>query len=983
MRRSAREAVVGAAAALLVFGAVPGVLVGLVGLPVPHRWTAHAVVSWHGLFDLLAVASWCAWAGCAWPILRSVASRVRSGDVAPTARFSDRIAVRITLGVLVLASCFGLGASVAGASVAGASVAGASVAGASVGGASAAARATAAAPPTSPPAPSSRGAATPGTEQVEAVGIRGSTKTASWVMRPGDTLASLAATHYGAVSDWPAIAAANLGRLMDDGTRFVDPAVIAPGWTLVLPALDADTRSDTGLERAAGAGPAPGTPVDGSATAALLPSGGSVLPLAELAASGISALVAGLLARRARQLRRLRAFLREEGEESALPDAREADLGALLAPFEQVPLVDMVEVAARDLGDVLATLAPTPGAVLWLRAGRDGVEVRFSTPVPERVRGWRRTGHATWLLPATVDLAERAHASPRAEPWCALLLPIGDDDRGTWLLPVGAGSRVAVVGPRAADLVRTMRAAVTTWSWHEEVVVTEDVDEVTDALGRAARSSTGVRAVGPQVLFVGDPKALSARARGACAVLSAGVTDAETVVFVDDRAASAHPLGLTVRPPLLDASLKGAVDALTGPSNGDLAADRRDGQHGRGEPPSGGPAPASPARSLVHRGTALATVRVADDGPGTGTTTHLSPTSSSGTARGGASTAASRGSASEVQSRGRAEVQSRGRAEVQSRGRAEVQSRGRAEVRLLATVPGIVGLQGELPAKRARRALELIAYLAVQTPDPVTGDRLRTRVLGSADADAAAKTLFNTVGAARRALGVAPDGEPLLPPASRSGHYRLSPLVTVDALRACALVHEGLACRDATGSVARLREALELVKGEPLGGVLTGYAWWRAEGHERRVADAVVDGACALVGAALDSGDVDLARWALVQARKVEPYSESLARAAMRVAAAGGDVRRLHAEWLECQRKMDELDPGGVPSERTERLYATLRTQLAGSSNGTSTSTSSGTSSGTGTGSGSGTGKESPGQASFAAIEAAPLRSVPSAPSTV
>jgi DNA-binding SARP family transcriptional activator len=284
-------------------------------------------------------------------------------------------------------------------------------------------------------------------------------------------------------------------------------------------------------------------------------------------------------------------------------------------------------------------------------------------------------------------------------------------------------------------------------------------------------------------------------------------------------------------------------------------------------------------------------------------------------------------------------------------------------VRLLATVPGIVGLQGELPTKRARRALELIAYLAMQMPNPVTGDRLRTRVLGSADADAAAKTLFNTVGAARRALGVAPNGEPLLPPASRSGHYRLSPLVTVDALRACALVHEGLECHDPTESVARLREALELVKGEPFGGVLTGYAWWQAEGHERRVADSVVDGACALVDAALDSGDLDLARWALAQARKVEPYSESLTRAAMRVAAASGDVRRLHTEWQECQRTMDELDPGGVPSERTERLYALLRSQL----NGTV----------------AGTGRENRGQASFAAIEAAPLSSVPSAPSTV
>ena len=894
MRRSAREAIVGIAAALVVFGAVPAVLVGFVGLPVPHRWAYHAVVSWHGLFDLLAVASWCAWAGCAWPILRSVASRVRSGDVAPTARFSDRIAARIALGVLVLSSLFGLGASVAGASVAGAATA------------RSAAAATA-------PAPSST--ASPRAARVDTADARSPMKAASCVVRPGDTLASLAAMHYGAASDWPAIAAANLGRLMHDGTCFVDPAVIAPGWSFLLPTLDADPTLDAGVVRATGAvratdvvratgtGPASRTPAGGT-PATLLPSGSSVLPLAELAASGISALVAGLLARRARQLRRLRAFLREAGEESALPDAHEADLGALLAPFGRVPLVDMVEVAARDLGDVLATLAPTPGAVQWLRAGRDGVEVRFAEPVPAGVRGWRRTGQATWLLPATDGVAARQHASARGEPWCALLLPLGDDDRGTWLLPVGSGSSVAVVGPRAADLVRAMRAAVTTWSWHEGIVVTEDAGEVTDALGRSARSSTGIEAAGPQVLFVGDPKALPASARRACAVLTAGAADAETVVFVDDRAASAHPLGLTVRPPLLDASWKGAVDALTDPT-GDMAADRRAGQPGRGGSPPGGPPPAGPPRPLVHRGTARAAIRVADDGT-TGTTAHPSPTSDAGTAR----AAPSRGSAPGVQ------------------------TRGRAEVRLLATVPGIVGLQGELPAKRARRALELIAYLAMQMPDPVTGDRLRTRVLGSADADAAAKTLFNTVGAARRALGVAPDGEPLLPPASRSGQYRLSPLVTVDASRACALVHEGLASRDPGESIARLREALELVKGEPFGGVLTGYAWWQAEGHERRVADALVDGACALVGAALGSGEVDLARWALAQARKVEPYSESLARAAMRVAAAGGDVRRLHAEWQGCLRMMDELDPGGVPSERTERLYASLRSQLAGTGSG-------------------------------------------------
>jgi len=108
---------------------------------------------------------------------------------------------------------------------------------------------------------------------------------------------------------------------------------------------------------------------------------------------------------------------------------------------------------------------------------------------------------------------------------------------------------------------------------------------------------------------------------------------------------------------------------------------------------------------------------------------------------------------------------------------------GPVEVRLLTPVPRIDGLGGTLDPKRARRATELVAYLALHQPDPVTSDRLRTRVLGSADADAAQKTLFNTAGAARRALGRGPDGEPLLPPASRTGQYRLDPAVTVDVER--------------------------------------------------------------------------------------------------------------------------------------------------------------------------------------------------------
>ncbi|HLW45089.1 MAG TPA: bacterial transcriptional activator domain-containing protein [Acidimicrobiales bacterium] len=755
-RRALRDAVVGVAAALLVFGAVPGVLVAFVGVPLPHHWSEHVVVSLHGLFDLLAVVSWGAWATCAWPILRSVASRVRSGDVVTTARLSDRIAVRIAIGVLALSSFLGIGVSTAGATTAG-------VAGAS-----------------------------------------------AHVTAPAPLTTTLRIPTYGNV----------------------------------LTSEEAVTRSGTGSS-------SPGE---------------SHLVLAELAAAGISALVAGLLARRARQLRRLRAFLREEGEASSAPTEQEADLGVLVAPFEELPLVELIEVAARHLADATATLRPVPGAVQWLRAGTDGVEVHFDEPVPAELPGWRRCGAAKWLFPAGADVAALRPALEHREPWCTALLPLGDDERGTWLLPAIAGSSVAVVGPRAADLALAMRAAVSSWSWHEGLVVTEDATRAIEATAHADA----------QVLFVGDPSALPAETRRACAVLAPRqVDDAEVTVFVDSRAASAHPLGLCVRPPLLGSWWKPALDALVEPAAGGRSSTSQLASTDSAD--SADSANRGPSRPLVHRHSAPATVRIPESG-------------------------------------------------LSADGRA----RGRAEVRLLATLPGIAGLQGELPPKRARRAVELIAYLAMHAPDPVTGDRLRTRVLGSADADAAAKTLFNTVGAARRALGSGPDGEPLLPPASRTGHYRLSPLVTVDALRACALLRDGLGSRDAAESVTRLRDGLELVKGEPLGGVLTGYAWWRAEGHERRVADAVVDGACALVRAALASGEIDLARWALDQARKVEPYSEALTRAAMRVAAATGDARRLHAEWRECLRQVDELDPGGAPSEGTEQLYALLRAQVSG-----------------------------------------------------
>ena len=64
----------------------------------------------------------------------------------------------------------------------------------------------------------------------------------------------------------------------------------------------------------------------------------------------------------------------------------------------------------------------------------------------------------------------------------------------------------------------------------------------------------------------------------------------------------------------------------------------------------------------------------------------------------------------------------------------------------------------------------MVAYLALHRDEPVTGERLRTRVLTHADVDASQRTLANTASAVRRSLGVDAAG-PRLHPVTSSGLY--------------------------------------------------------------------------------------------------------------------------------------------------------------------------------------------------------------------
>lgn len=857
MQRRARDVVVGGAAAVVAFGAVPAVLVALVGLPVPARWDRAAVLSTRGLFDLLAVAAWLAWAACAWPLLRSVIGHVRRREsTAPAgARLAEHLAVRIAAAALALTPV-GLAATAA----AGAAPLAPGAPGPVAGGR----------PPTVVAVPSPDGPADSAAPADLGAAHPGPVASAPghYTVAAGDTLWSIAMRTYGEGADWTAIAAVNLGHRMVDGSTFVDPSVIRPGWVLDLPALDGSTPV-TAPSRPPGSTPSPARrrAVDPLTAASHVPprparphsptepAPGGGAPFPSLAALGFGTMMAALVARRARQSRRLRRLSRPEGMASPPVSDAAAELAGALEPFADLPLADRVELAVRHLSGALESAGRIEGvpAVELVRAGPDGVEVRLADPVDWVPPGWQPAGASGWRLPVGDRRALVADAGDAA-PLLPLLLPLGDDDRGTWLLPVAPGSCVAVLGGEAGPMLAALSLGAGSWSWAEQVLVTGDsmvaerASPPSPLPGPASRATTQ-----PAVLFVGDPARLSPPARAHCAVLTAQpVTAADRTVLVDDRAATVHPLGLTIRPHLLDPARAPAVaELLAGPPVPPATVSERE-----------------PDTAVRRSGSAPSGAAVAGLAPGP------------------------------------------------------------AEVRLLVAIPRIDGLQGELPAKRARRAVELVAYLALHRPDPVTGDRLRTRVLGSEDADAAAKTLFNTAGAARRSLGADADGRPLLPVATRAGQYRLSAAVTVDVVRAGELAVAGAAAEDPDLAMALLREALDLIEAEPLSGLLTGYAWWRAEGHEQRVADVLVDAACRLGRLAASAGHLDLARWAVDRGRLVDPYSEALARAAMGAAAAAGDAARLRQEWVRCLRLVDEVDPGGLPSSATERLYAELRRRL-------------------------------------------------------
>lgn len=754
----------------------------------------------------------------------------------------------------------------------------------------------------------------------------------TYVVRPGDCLASIAARELGSADDWPALARANMGRLQPDGRRMTDASLIYPGWVMVLPEQDTATHGGVPLAveppgpatavRARPSPPPAPSPDPGPApvarvrpiappahvqstspsartvaTTRFAPTAGAdrrsgappARQLAELGVLGLGILTTAAVARRLRVLRRIGECLRRPGEQLAAPSDTLGPAAAAVDPLAEAELIDWVESANRLLWRCYAD-APAVRElpeIRLVRAGPDGVELLLVEPLADAPDGFvPLDGGRRWALDASLGLAELDAMTEGCGRYVPELVPVGDAEDATYLVALGPGRRLALdargAGSVAAELAEIL-VALRTLPWAAELQV--------ELVGIGEGAGAPLAAERCHRLNTSSPTEIAEIARTLPADRRrrlAATWSSELLVVAGEP-----------RPSGFDEELLQAVGRVAGVIS------------------VGGPAT---ARLAVSEGSLL----LEPDG------IALRRTSPSGEqiALAGKLLAGAAADPLVCPNAGRAVGRvGEDRGPAVDLGRADAP--GPVEVRILSRTPGVEGWSSRPSSKDHGRVVELLAYLALHDHEATT-DRIRDAVFSRGDRVASLGRVHNVCSAARTALGTAPDGHAYLP-ASTGGRYRLDSSVSSDWLRFESM-RSAAARSEASVAFALLAEALSLVEGAPLADVASGWDWVLAEGLLTTMVSSIVDASHHLASLAIATGDVERARWALARGRAVEPWSEILARDAMVVADLDGDPDAVRRAWRELEAGLDRLD-GNEPSAETRALYEELcepRRRLAG-----------------------------------------------------
>jgi len=285
----------------------------------------------------------------------------------------------------------------------------------------------------------------------------------------------------------------------------------------------------------------------------------------ESASLGISVLVAAAYLRRIRRRRAQARAARGDDEAVADPDPAAVRLEAQLAPFADAPVLEWLELANRHLTSALrAKVRDDPPRTRVVRVGPAGVEVLLEEPVDWAPGSFALADDGkSWRLSADVDRALLWPDACQELAWLPLLLPVGDDASGTYLLHLEPGDVVSLEGPGAPSMLATWVETAKSWPWAEQVGVARDT-EMAEALAPlfVGQNTLNERAT---VLFTGDPGVLSESASTIVASVTSSPSLATTRVMVTAETAIIEPFGITVQPCRLDPASEGALAGIDAP----------------------------------------------------------------------------------------------------------------------------------------------------------------------------------------------------------------------------------------------------------------------------------------------------------------------------------------------------------------------------------------------------------------------------------
>ena len=285
----------------------------------------------------------------------------------------------------------------------------------------------------------------------------------------------------------------------------------------------------------------------------------------ESASLGISVLVAAAYLRRIRRRHAQARAARGDDEAVADPDPAAVRLEARLAPFADAPVLEWLELANRHLTSALRSeVKDDPPRTRVVRVGPSGVEVLFEEPVDWAPGSFALADDGkSWRLPADVDRALLWPDACQELAWLPLLLPVGDDASGTYLLHLEPGDVVSLEGPGAPSMLASWVETAKSWPWAEQVGVARDT-ETAEALAPlfVGQNTLDERAT---VLFTGDPGVLSEAASTIVASVTSSQSLTTTRVMVTAEEAIIEPFGITVQPCRLDSASEGVLGGIDAP----------------------------------------------------------------------------------------------------------------------------------------------------------------------------------------------------------------------------------------------------------------------------------------------------------------------------------------------------------------------------------------------------------------------------------